>query len=184
MDDVRTKPNTVFKALAMSCVGFKHKCNKDFKGHVCKECQERWRDGKPVTPETLLATLHCNIADQSKNTPVHVFIVFILFLTDGQIRVVRSNKAKEYGPQSKTKLYRYDGLYKVADYWTEKGKSGKDPPPHQWDHHLMAALTKTHTRTHTTHHRTRHNRFQCVPVSPAPRRPRPSPVDGGRQGVH
>lgn len=92
-------------ALAMSCVGFKHKCNKDFKGHVCKECQERWRDGKPI-------------------------------------RVVRSNKAKEYGPQSKTKLYRYDGLYKVADYWTEKGKSGfnvcryllrrDDPAPAPW----------------------------------------------------
>ncbi len=100
----------------MSCVGFKHKCNKDFKGHVCEECQERWRDGKPVPLP-------------SPFRPRPLYTATLLFLTiDGQIRVVRSNMAKEYGPQSKTKVYRYDGLYKVVDYWTEKGKSGKSGP--------------------------------------------------------
>lgn len=41
---------TFWQALAMNCVGFKHKCNKKFEGHVCDDCQERWREGLPVRP--------------------------------------------------------------------------------------------------------------------------------------
>jgi len=51
------------------------------------------------------------------------FSTVALMLFAIKIRVLRSWKAKEFGP--KEKGYRYDGLYKVSDFWFDIGKSGK-----------------------------------------------------------
>ncbi len=48
------------------------------------------------------------------------------------VRVSRSNKHKD--PKSKVKGYEYAGLYKVDDYWREKGRSGS----YVWRYRLIA----------------------------------------------
>jgi hypothetical protein len=60
-------------------------CKKCNGKKICKECENKWHDGKPI-------------------------------------RVVRSHKLKEdFAPKEG---FRYDGLYKVVNYWSEPGKSG------------------------------------------------------------
>ncbi|KAF8556214.1 SRA-YDG [Imleria badia] len=80
--------------------------------------RKRWSDSNP--PKRL--RLGPQTMDQSWDDPPNKALI-VSCLSGNPVRVIRSWRCpSQYAP---VKGFRYDGLYRVASYWTGKGRNGK-----------------------------------------------------------
>ncbi len=92
-------------------------------------------NGKKGNPYSII--LHPTL-NETRALIKEILELLTFVYVDKQVRVVRGFKNKQYGPKTG---YRYDGIYKVVDFWITMGASGTGVSTFEKENHILFTLS-------------------------------------------